>query len=157
VLFVREVVRVNHLANCLLCHPRSSVDNDLLVGTIPSPDEPLPSGLTSRYGSRGGIGSIRADVTYFRQDFSVGQPVANPGHWPKVQRYDYLIRERQLTPAELAGLRRRKESIKPPPLGENKEAVLFALRELTGKDAGLSARQWRKVLAKGDLKNRPKR
>src|SRR5262249_29981030 len=32
---VREVVRVNHLRNCLLCHPPSLADGDMVRGAVP--------------------------------------------------------------------------------------------------------------------------
>jgi hypothetical protein len=146
VLFVREVVRVNHFRNCLLCHAPSFSRQDPVVGVIPSPDRPVPSGVSRAYYGNNGIGLVRADVTYLRQDFSVGQPVANPGVWPSVQRYDYLVRERPLTAAEVARHQKGRKKEKAKPGGDYKQAVLFALRELTGKDLGSSPAEWKKAL-----------
>ena len=80
---------------------------------------------------------IRADVTYLRQDFSVPQPVPRPGHWPANQRYDYLVRLRFLSAKELEAL--VPASLVGPKQPEQrsgqKEAVLYALRELRGLGA----------------------
>ena len=67
----------------------------------------------------------------------VCQPVPAPGKWPEKQRYDYLVRERVLSATEVkqfqdslqaTGGRRSKAGF------AQRDAVLFALRELTGKD-----------------------
>src|SRR5262249_13569725 len=120
---VREVVRVNHLRNCLLCHPPSVATTDLVRGSVPSPGEPLGSPDDAYRARRNGT-FVHADVTYVRQDFSVPQPVAKPGNWPAYQRYDYVLRTRYATEEEL----RRAE----PKTYPQREAVRWALRELVG-------------------------
>jgi hypothetical protein len=54
---------------------------------------------------------VRADVVYFRQDFSAMHKVAIPEKWPEIQRFDYLVRKRELTAREaekvLAGMKDR--------------------------------------------------
>ena len=55
------------------------------------------------------------------------------------QRYDYLVRTRHATLPELTQV---KKSESYP----QRESVLFALRELTGKDAGTTARDWQREL-----------
>src|SRR5262249_1108155 len=103
---VPEVVRINHLTNCLLCHAPSRQTTDLVRGRVPDPSKPLPP-LTQYYKDNNGI-FVRADVTYPKQDFSVFQPVDRTGHWPLMQRYDYLVRTRRVdTYAELAGLQQK--------------------------------------------------
>jgi hypothetical protein len=146
VCLVRELVRINHLRNCLLCHAPSLKESDPLRGLIPSPNQRLPS-RTRRvyYQSRRGT-FVRADMTYLRQDFAVLQPVENEDKWPKMQRYDYLVRVRPPTADELAEYRLKKRSAKPLSPCEQQEAVLFALRQLTGKDLGSSPTEWRKAL-----------
>jgi hypothetical protein len=122
---VNEVVRVNHLSNCMMCHAPSRATSDLVRGRIPSPGQPLPP-MTQYYEDNRGI-FVRADVTYLKQDFSVYQPVENPGQWPLMQRYDYLVRTRKVeTAAELAGRQKKPDANYP-----QREAVLFALNELT--------------------------
>lgn len=116
---VREVVRINHLNNCQLCHARSTSQNDLVRGLVPSPGQPLPPPTTPYYGGNEGI-FVRADVTYLKQDFSVPQPVEKPGAWPTMQRYDYLVRTRPVGSADL--LRKPDEQVR--------QALLFALNEL---------------------------
>jgi hypothetical protein len=122
---VREVVRVNHLRNCLLCHAPSLSINDPVRGLVPAPSESLPRPSSNLY--YGGLewqsGTfVRADVTYLRQDFSVPQPVAEPGNWPAYQRYDYVVRTRYPTEQELLRLK--------PATYPQREAVRWALCEL---------------------------
>jgi len=135
---VREVVRINHLSNCLLCHPASAARTDLVRGAVPEAGKPLPPPTSSQYYDNGTI-FVRADTTYLKQDFSVVQPVDRHGEWPRFQRFDYVVRTRLATAKEL------EEALRPPtdrPPSEAREAVLFALRELTGKDLGTTARGW---------------
>jgi hypothetical protein len=146
---VSEVVRVNHLGNCLLCHAPSTSPGDPVRGFVPSRNQPLPPAY---YASRGGD-FIRADVTYLRQDFSVSEPVKDHGRWPGVQRFDYLVRTRELTRLERAvlpaaaadaGAARQGAADRAVPCTYPQgEAVLFALRHLTAgadRDAGHSDR-----------------
>src|SRR5262249_43808580 len=102
----KELVRVNHLRNCLLCHPPSLSKHDLVTGPIPKPGEPLPE----RYYSRrrgGGSQMVRADVVFFRQDFSVTHEVEEPNKWPDEQRFDYLVRMRELDAEEAEALAKK--------------------------------------------------
>jgi hypothetical protein len=122
---VREVVRVNHLRNCLLCHAPSHSNEDIVTAPIPTPGEPLP---TLYYGEprpvvpKEGSIFVRADVTYLRQDFSVTQKVAKPHAWPEQQRFDFLVRQRAATPDEAAR--------KPATTYPQRQAVLFAIEKL---------------------------
>lgn len=139
---VSELVRVNHLRNCQLCHPSSfDLAQDKLRGRIPVRGEPLVTELYDN--GRGEF--IRGEVIYLRQDFSVVQPVAEPNGWPKLQRYDYVIRRRELTDKEADA---RSSSCAAVVLGAaaaacrpserrsfpQREAILFALRRLTAPD-----------------------
>jgi hypothetical protein len=91
---------------------------------------------------------IRGDITFLRQDFSVQLPV--PGLAPQPgapanlvalrQRWDYVTRARYLTPTEN---QRIKDQVTDPTAYPQRESVLFALRELTGKDVGQSTEEWR--------------
>jgi HEAT repeat protein len=87
---VREVVRVNHRANCLLCHAPSAGGEGSVLGPDPSVNIP-----------RGGGGGWSSGPSVF-------QPL--------------LVRE----------------------------ATLFALRALTGRDAGPSADAWRQLFPHAD-------
>lgn len=140
---VREVVRVNHLRNCLLCHAPSTAVSDPLRGIVPTPGQPLPRVY---YSSQKGE-FVRADVTYLRQDFSVMQRVAKPNRWPEWQRFDYLVRTRELTADEVAAHRKKPRPSRFVPYPQ-RDAVRFALRELTGVDAGEESADWREVLAR---------
>jgi hypothetical protein len=139
---VREIVRLNHLSNCLVCHPPSFGANDVR-GLVPNPTQPLPDGSQGRvyYGGQTGP-FVRGDITYLRQDFSVMQEVGNPGPWPALQRFDFFVRVRELTRTEVTqrGLKRASES------SEYKKAILFALRELTGLNATPTAAAWRRTM-----------
>ncbi len=146
----RELVRVNHHHNCLLCHApaaRARGDEDVLFADIPLPSLSLPQGRPST----GGYGPpqtnliVRIDVTYLRQDFSVMQAVKDHGEWPEMQRFDYVVRKRALTDAEAADLRKRLEP-KAGELSPYRRAALDALRKLTGDDHGAEAAAWRRHL-----------
>src|SRR5206468_9123301 len=74
-----EMVRVNHLRNCLLCHApaeRAKTQEETLIAEVPVPTMPLPD--TSRgYGQSESNLLVRIDVTYLRQDFSAMQTVTD--------------------------------------------------------------------------------
>jgi HEAT repeat protein len=148
---VRELVRINHNANCTLCHAQSTETTDPVRGLVPSFEQPLPGFTSSTQYYEGSSGPfVRADVTYLQQDFSVPQPVAQHGPWPVNQRFDYLVRTRRLSTVDTA-----LESKAANMACEQREAVLFALRELTGQDFGTSALAWHNGLRQQDVAGRP--
>jgi hypothetical protein len=136
----KKLVRVNHLRNCFLCHAASnSAKDDPVRGFVPTPGAPI----RQYYNRQQGL-FVRADVTYLRQDFSVVLPVPYADPWPRAQRFDFLVMTRELPIHEATGL-----SLKHQPESTNfpqREAVLTALRGLTGADAGSSAEEWRRLL-----------
>jgi hypothetical protein len=147
---VAEVVRINHLRNCLLCHAPSSSRKDPLRAVVPTPGQALP---LVYYGSSKGD-FVRADITYLRQDFSLIQRVAKPDKWPEWQRFDYLVRTREPTAEELAaqkGKARQAASASYP----QRQAVLFALRELTGLDGGEKSTDWYDLLCTHEMSTEP--
>jgi hypothetical protein len=135
-----ELVRVNHLGNCVLCHAPSCDKRDPVRGVVPVRGEPLP---VVYYGaSRGDF--VRADVTYLKQDFSLMETVEKPDKWPDLQRFDYLVRQRELSAGEVACLPTTNPASYP-----QREAVLWAMRELAGSKLSpgtawsqLPLRQW---------------
>jgi hypothetical protein len=144
---VRELVRVNHLRNCLLCHPPSFSDKDLVRKSVPSPLMPLDP-VSAPYGAPGASTFVRADVTYLRQDFSVVQPVDKPPKdWPTYQRFDYLTHVRLVDLAEAERLARGKTRT----TREYHDNILFALQRLTGAERGDTAADWRLLLERSDL------
>ncbi len=145
-LFVRRVVRVNHLRNCVLCHSPSADSTDLVRAAVPVPGRPLPAAPGTQYYHQGVL-FVRADVTYLRQDFSVMQAVAQPGPWPAHQRYDYMVQARRVSLKEAAWPRAEGVDRTSYP---QREAVLFALRELTGQDLGKESAAWQRVLPRGE-------
>lgn len=148
---VREMVRVNHLRNCMLCHAPSADRSDLVRGLVPDPKQPLPPSFSTQYyeNSRGQF--VRADITYLKQDFSVPQPAAQRFAWPTYQRYDYLVRTRPLPATE-----KIFRDAKTGPSNPQRDSTLFALRELTGEDGGNTSDGWRLVLQRA-LNNAAKR
>jgi sugar lactone lactonase YvrE len=138
---VREVVRVNHLRNCLMCHQASLDVNDKVRGRVPATDQPLPPPFSRQYYADHSGTFVRADITYLQQDFSVPMEVKNPGPWPAVQRYDFLVRERPATVGEVRAVKPGE----PRPAGEYQKSLFFALRELTGKDPGPTAEDWKRA------------
>lgn len=134
---VREVVRLNHLRNCLLCHvPSANKEDGLVRGLVPTPGQPLPRLYYE--GQNGDF--VRADITFLRQDFSVNLHDEGVAPWPKEQRYDFVTRLRTVPESELALL---PESSAAYP---QRDAVLYALRGITGRDSGDSSARWRETL-----------
>jgi hypothetical protein len=161
---VPELVRLNHLRNCLLCHFPSFSPLDPVRGAVPNSGRRLPvSALGGRspggsgggWGKGGGAGGaktqyttvftwVRADITYLKQDFSVTQPVPDHGKfWPAEQRFDYLLRLRPLDKEEIVLLKDRPEDA--PTAWPQREALLFALRELTGENHGPTVAGWKRL------------
>jgi hypothetical protein len=109
---------------------------------VPSESAPLPPLFSIAYYSDAERGEIvRADVTYLRQDFSLVLPVSEPGQWPKMQRFDFLIRQRDAFPWELE---KEWSNIDYP----QRYAVLRALRAITSRDFGLESEAWREGIRK---------
>jgi hypothetical protein len=138
-IVVKELVRVNHLSNCLMCHAPSFSSQDLVRGNVPVVGQSIDA-ITGGYGGATKGTFVRADITYLKQDFSVQQPVAKHGPWPANQRFDYMVRTR---PATLNDVSTTVKKAKDYP---QREAVLFALRELTGEDLGKESSKWRQLL-----------
>ncbi len=144
---VRELVCINHVQNCLLCHPPASHGDAIVPGPIPLPSRSIGGGHYGKGGSgqitmvqEPGGPSVRAEVTYLKQDFSVMQPVTQ-------LRLDYLVRIRPLNSAEQTALDKKQKTASPQAISEHKQAILYALRSLTGRDAGASVQGWREVVA----------
>lgn len=160
---VREVVKINHLRNCILCHSPRTPDqqaavapalegrgakigvNGVLVANVPIPNQALPPQTFS-----GGYGQsfmpetmVRFDVTYLRQDFSLMLPVANAQPWPATQRFDFLVRSRAVSEQDAQAIR---NLLQPAGQSPYQLAALSALRQLTGRDAEPNAQAWRRVL-----------
>lgn len=143
---VTEMVRINHLKNCLLCHAVSQDRTDLVRGLVPMPGRPLPAPATSPSYYEGNQGDfVRADITYLRQDFSLPMTVPSADPWPREQRFDFLLRRRVLNNLEQTTI---IGSIDPKTLTEypQKEALLFALETVTGQKPGRQTSDWRKLL-----------
>jgi hypothetical protein len=141
---VRELVRVNHHRNCVLCHAPANVRGvplDVLTVAVPVPDEALPA---EGYYSRSSPDIfVRTDVTYLRQDFSMMMKVEDAKPWPEMQRFDFFVRMRVLTAEEAASFARTLAS--RPVLQHT--AAQYALRELTGRSPEVAtAEAWRKML-----------
>jgi hypothetical protein len=110
-------------------------------------------GGSGRYGGGGGKGPssrlrlelayVRADVTFLRQDFSVQMPTPAPAAPPV--RFDFVVRTRAMSLQEALDYRKesRKEA-RDPTAYPQREAVLFALREVTGEDAGQTTLAWQR-------------
>jgi hypothetical protein len=156
---IRDVVRANHLNNCLLCHPPAATAAEPVLGLDPVVPNPVPTpavaaaaGQLQRTPGSHGYGSgaagggrvpllIRGDITFLRQDFSVrlpGAPLGLTQLGSTPTRFDYVLRTRYL-PVGLAQQLLAKLGDQPYP---QRDAVLFALRKLTGKDAGLTTEAW---------------
>jgi hypothetical protein len=149
VVQVRELVRINHHRNCLLCHaPGNTADipADAIRAEMPVPGEPFPS--HSCYGDRGSTPefAVRIDVTYLRQDFSRRLKVADAAPWPEWQRFDFLVRTRTLTDQDAKAHREFHQPHEPGELSSYQRAAVVGLRALTGRDTEPTAAAWRKLV-----------
>lgn len=122
-IFVRELVRINHLRNCMLCHaPAPECDGAKVVtsrnregetltrpgGTLDdiTAGVPIPGETIEEYfGESIPELRIRFDVTYLRQDFSLLLPVAGADPWPSRQRFDFVVRKSEVNEQEAKQLR----------------------------------------------------
>ncbi len=147
-LHVREPVRVRHEDNCLACHPAAVTSGrEPVSGIIPGLTITTLKSGSNRGAGKGKYGGppptsgvvvvdrrpvyVRADLTFLRQEFSVQLPEMRPGTTlPARARYDYLVRTRAVSPREAEQIRARRQEKRVPPA---RDAVLFALRELTGE------------------------
>jgi HEAT repeat protein len=146
---IHELVRVNHLQNCLLCHV-PAVGRDPVTDVDPFAHRPTQTYETGYRGptipgSSGGVWAnrvlIRADVQFLRQDFSVTLPPEITYSSAGAVRFDFLIRTRPLKPAEVQEWKYRPAAPDYP----QREATLSALRAVTGEDAGSTTEAWLKL------------
>jgi hypothetical protein len=147
---VREMVRVNHHRNCMMCHaPGTSagISPTVFTAEVPIQGQPLlpPSQGYSRATPHPDL-LVRIDVTYLRQDFSAMLPVTDAAPWPELQRFDFIVRERALNTQELATFNTTLAVKDDGVVTPYHRAALAALRDLTGKDAAPTAEAWRKLL-----------
>jgi hypothetical protein len=147
---VREVVKINHHRNCLLCHPPSQTGKEQEVpGVIPIPGSSFPTSPKEAYGRAHSFNEpmVRADTTYLRQDFSVMMPVENAHPWPEMQRFDFLVRTRPVEGKELAALQQKVQARGADYQSENQKAAIIALTELSGqRDVAPTAVAWKRVV-----------
>jgi hypothetical protein len=140
VFLVREPVRINHSNNCLMCHPASMNEADLVRVAIPKTSNPNTDMLgfgvepvTPYYPGASEISKpvllepnvfVSAQVTFLRPDHSVKLPVKTT---KPAERFDFTVRLRQSTPAEQRLLQREPSH---PGLFPNRPALLYILQEL---------------------------
>jgi hypothetical protein len=154
---IREMVKVNHLRNCLLCHApvapavaengagRGVLRTRNLIAPIPFPDEPLPPSSLAYYQSfRPTDMLVRVNEVYLRQDFSRLERVDKHGKWPEQQRFDYLVRTRPLSVDEIAKAKTKSTDDMPTP---HRRAVLSALSRVTQTYLGTKSSDWREEIA----------
>jgi sugar lactone lactonase YvrE len=130
-----------------MCHAPSFAGDDKVRGFVPLTNQPLPPAFSQEYyGPRQDGIFVRADVTYLQQDFSVPLPVANHGPWPAAQRYDFMVREREV------GLVNPLQADQPRPAEPtlHQKALFFALRHLTNQDPGPAAEDWKRLFVARD-------
>jgi hypothetical protein len=145
---VREMVKLNHHRNCMMCHaPAGSgtPNPNAISAEVAVQGQPLPSPGEGYRQSTPEL-MIRLDVTYLRPDFSASMPVKDAHPWPEMQRFDFLVRERKLTADEAVAYREKLVLKEPGVLSPYHKAAVTALREMTGKDTAPTAEAWRKLL-----------
>ncbi len=170
---VRELVRINHHRNCMLCHAPGNTEDVTKDSPTNATWTEVEKGVQSRmvhgfptldpnivvasvptpgediesvryYSFASPDMLVRADVTYLRQDFSLLQKVEGAYPWPDMQRFDYLVRTRALSESEAQTY--REAFADKSAASPYRQAALSALRRLTGKDLGTTAEQWRTAL-----------
>ena len=137
------LVAINHMRNCLLCHAPSLNTADIATGIVPNWGNPLPP---QYYNARSSLDlvSVRADITYLKQDFSVVQPVVNHGPWPSKQRFDYVVQQTPVKGAKVDHTKKRIADAK----NLNREAIIFALHKLSSLNPeDNSSESWKEILA----------
>lgn len=146
---VREMVKVNHHRNCAMCHAPTGgsgvVPASALTAEVPIQGQSLPSPNEGYRGSTPAL-MIRVDVTYLRQDFSTVLAVGDAHPWPEMQRFDFLVREREVTDDEATTYREKLTPKEAGVLSPYHKAALAALRDMTGKDTAPTANAWRTLL-----------
>jgi HEAT repeat protein len=151
--FVREMVRINHQANCLMCHAPAANKQDPVVAAVPGFFTSAVGFSANSYGpTRAKVYSspvwIRADITYLRQDFSVHIPCSSATSSPSQdQRFDFIVRARKCTHTE----KEEAQTKSPTATYPQREAVLWALRDLTGKDAGGKTEDWVQLFPRAEM------
>ena len=156
-IVVRELVRINHHRNCLLCHPPGNTPDlkvtkfgrvsEVATGGVPSPGHPFPRSPSGYDPNSSPDILVRADVTYLRQDFSRLEKVPNAAPWPEMQRFDYLVRTRKVSSAEALAYKLWLVQQGADYVAPHHQAVHVALRELTGRDVTEpTASAWRAAL-----------
>ena len=136
------LVAINHMRNCLLCHAPSLNTADIATGIVPNWGNPLPP---QYYNARSSLDlvSVRADITYLKQDFSVVQPVVNHGPWPSKQRFDYVVQQTPVKGAKVDHTKKRIADAK----NLNREAIIFALHKLSSLNPeDNSSETWKTIL-----------
>src|SRR5262249_30251140 len=113
-------------------------DKDIAFGPIPVPYEDLPRKSYGRF--RNDL-LVRTDVTYLRQDFSLYRTVEKADPWPSTQRFDYVVRTREISVTEAETYRKTFDDNGSP--SPYHQAARDALRRLTGNDYGYSQKDWR--------------
>ncbi|MFO0968235.1 MAG: hypothetical protein U0793_21980 [Gemmataceae bacterium] len=152
---IREVVRIHHNRNCLLCHAPATPDvfdperdkaPKVVVGPVPPSDQPLPAVYYGPSLDEYPDIFVRADVTYLRQDFSMMLPAKDSAARDGRERFDFLVREREASTDEVAGYAEWREKQGPKYVPPHHQALDTALRRLTGRDAAApTAAAWREA------------
>jgi hypothetical protein len=147
VLVVRELVRINHHRNCLLCHGPASTSPPIALNAFTAA-VPIPGESFGYLGSPAPVDflAVNVDVTYLRQDFSMFLPVAEAEPWPEMQRFDFVVRTRVVTDQEAKDIQGKLAKRVPGEQSPYHRAVLAALRELTGRDTEPTPQAWRRLL-----------
>jgi hypothetical protein len=86
-----------------------------------------------------------------RQDFSLKQLVEDAKPWPPLQRFDYMVRQRPLTAAEVKqlGLHDGRGQQGAPADYPQRQAVLYALKALAGQEVASLAESWKRLFPPG--------
>ncbi|MGF1578045.1 MAG: HEAT repeat domain-containing protein [Gemmataceae bacterium] len=112
---------------------------------VPIPGQEMPS-MSGQYGgSHHNHIVIRLDVTYLRPDFSRMEKAKDVAPWPELQRFDYLVRQADLSEQAAKQLSAQIRKSYDGELSPYQRHAHAALGKLTGKDLPPNAEAWRKA------------
>jgi hypothetical protein len=157
--YVREVVRLNHHHNCITCHAPANSDvefnkngfsTEFVAAPVSIPGQSLPQPSFSGYGFGGTPLSpdifVRVDVTYLRQDFSLMQQPPDSMFAPLLQRFDYLVRTREVKGRTVDDYQNWVKGQGARYVSPYHQATLQVLRRMTGRNAEPTTEAWREAL-----------
>ena len=146
-LFVREMAKINHHRNCLLCHAPAANVNEAknlgLLAKVPSPDEPLPPSISREYYHPAIDGpAIIATETYLRRVLDAARR-RRSRKMARQATFRLPWSHADEAHSDEAARAKRIAASKVGAVSVNHQAALRVLRRTTSADAGTKSEDWR--------------